>query len=529
MSEQKSVEYLRNLAQEIIDDPEIINNLSAEECVELRKHCNPMNNIISSDKIYANLGVTNLRDTYLKRLHVTALIGFLYRMLDEFEPDTELKIESTRFDRLSKKTTDADELDLIKTEHANRVKVIKNTSKKFIKEFLDKNLSYNPDTHVRGSHSSNNGDPEHLTKLNQLKHQYTSAVKNEIIENDIKNNTRESFHLVKNMLLSIYQLATDSLNQIKSSLKVQSDSELSSDDKHLILIKKYKELNLIVEQMKDMVLPMTSFDTLNSLKINPPVDLFHHFDRYYNNHYEQLRDIVNVMYNEKPDLEFAVTLYSTHSSLTAAQTYIEQHKNEFISEVFTIENSATCLLGPFKENRERINYYNKNTDILRKMTEQLELDHKLGKDLMEKRVKVQKKKNIEEAGPDAPGLAEYSKSMNQLRDYGVKQILTREDQLEIERLKKQTANIQEDYEVPDDAIQMDIFYSQQDEEGNPTLQKRKLYTQAEAPLHLQENSEYTASYQPRRVGNQKMIDSYKTKKIIDKNGKEVEIVTRADH
>ena len=56
------------------------------------------------------------------------------------------------------------------------------------------------------------------------------------------------------------------------------------------------------------------------------------------------------------------------------------------------------------------------------MMEQMELDHKLGKDLMEKSVKRNKQKNIAEAGMDSANLNKYMGIQNQIQQLGGKSV-----------------------------------------------------------------------------------------------------------
>ena len=63
------------------------------------------------------------------------------------------------------------------------------------------------------------------------------------------------------------------------------------------------------------------------------------------------------------------------------------------------------VLADYKKNRENIDFYNRHTEVLKRIMDQHEQDKKLGKDLMNKRVKKAKSKNIEEMGKDAEILA----------------------------------------------------------------------------------------------------------------------------
>jgi hypothetical protein len=297
------------------------------------------------------------------------------------------------------------------------------------------------------------------------------------------------------------------------------DPEVSIADKSGILLKKYKQLSNIAIDMKKIAGPLSTAETLSAWTIEPPIDVFHHFTRYLTNHYEQIREVTASLYDEKIDFEYAVAFYNTFKTAESAAEHRRQHENDFRMEVLTIENSGITMLGPFKENRGRVDFYNKNTEVMNRMMEQIEKDHGLGKDLMEKTVKKQKKKNIDEAGPDAKGLKEYSKAINTIQDLGAKKVLSRE---EMDALEKAHA-LKEDAEVPDDAIQVDMFFPKTNDEGEIELGKTKFYTQAEAPLHLQEGSQYHTKYQPKRADGETLTESYRVKTIISRDGTKKEI------
>lgn len=430
-----SASKLRELTQSIISNPDIINDLDDDEVLELRKSLNPMGGIINTKKVYANMGLINWRDKYLRRLHMTALIGYLYRALEESTSD----------------------------------------NKQSVKEFLDRQFNYNPDIHLRGSHTENVADPERMI-MKDFVHakQCSKTVENlELSEKDLK----ESY-------TSLYQISKE-LKMISLAL-----SNIGGDSQS-VLMKKIDQLNEINERLTRQAKD-NSWDDIKFSIINPPAETFYNFDRYINDHYEDLKEVVNQVYNEKHDLEYGVILYDTFKTEEEAKNYRHQHEAEFKTEVFTIENNAVTLLGPFKENRERLDFYNKNTEIMKGMMEQLEADHKLGKDLMEKQVKQQKKKNIEECGPDAPGLSEYSKTMNKVREMGASSGLTPEQKKEMEELSNKAKAIRESLETPDESIQVDVFHTE-----NGSMNKTHFYTQSEAPLHLEPNSKYADTYQPK--------------------------------
>lgn len=512
---------MRRLSMQIAEDPEMVYSLEPDVAVALRKYIHPLGDIPTTKKCYANLGVVNWNEKYLRKLHMTAMVGYMYRMLEEYEPEDMIEQERRKF---AASSANSDDLAKLQSEHEMRIALIRKTSRAVIGQFLDRNFNFNPDRHLRGAHSENKADPERKDKIEAIREKCAIAdtTVDEKLSNLLKTNPEKAYQYWRSHLLGTYSAAREATTTLKSVLSVILDPLLDTSDKQGILLKKYKELHDRCNDMAKLAESLATADTLSAWEHNPPQDVFHQFDRYLTNHYEQLRDVVTALYNEKPDIEFSITLYDTFKTPEAARDHRVQHEGEFRTDVLTIESGGVTLLGPFKENRERIDFYNKNTEVMKRMMEQLEYDHKLGSDLMEKQVRAQKKKNIMEAGPDAPGLAAYSKSMNVASELGAKKVLTKEETEKLVAARKTAQDIKEDYEVPDDAIQVDMFFPQVDADGNSKLVKSKFYTQAEAPTFMQ-NDRYDEAYQPKR-GDAKSLDSaYKTQVITSRTGEKKEI------
>jgi len=136
------------------------------------------------------------------------------------------------------------------------------------------------------------------------------------------------------------------------------------------------------------------------LQHRPPIDTFHRLNRYTEAHYEQLRKATTLIYHDEPEFELAINIYDTFNTLDEAKAFQTKHADEVITAIKTVKHATWVLTGPFKENREKVEFFNKNTQIMEGIFAQLEQDTKLGADLMRKRVKVKKAQNVAETGPD---------------------------------------------------------------------------------------------------------------------------------
>lgn len=153
-----------------------------------------------------------------------------------------------------------------------------------------------------------------------------------------------------------------------------------------------------------------------AVDVIPPQDTFHRWRYYMEVNYEELRTATEAIYHEKPDLDWALIIYEyfegSVSEVDAAfEDFRDKHQDEVISDIKGLDFGGWTLLGDFKENRSKASFYNKHTDVLKRILDRHAEDKKLGQDLMRNRVRQLKAKNIREAGPDAPGLADYKLSL----------------------------------------------------------------------------------------------------------------------
>ena len=80
-----------------------------------------------------------------------------------------------------------------------------------------------------------------------------------------------------------------------------------------------------------------------------------------------------------------------------------------IAPITNIQLNKWALLGSYRENRERVDFYNQHTEVLKEMVDQRERDSHIASDIMKKRIKMKKAANVEEAGPDDKEFIRYLK------------------------------------------------------------------------------------------------------------------------
>lgn len=424
-------------------DSGLVDSLTDEQVTELRKKINPYGKTVENGDKLTCLSITNLSEQYMKKFLMTSLIGFLYRQCDEHKMDDgEPVVPMDDFELFMEKYNQAKEA---ATESArwmsefntnkgvcsndddeDNERVIKENalllehqrvldrfdgfkSRLVVRKFLDTLFQYNPDYHVRSAYSENPLDPERVVPEQVAKTKTKSMVG-------------------------------------RDGSKVELPNKDESDH------------------------PDFKRSTSKFVKHIPPSDTFHRWTYYTDCNYEEIRSAVQDLYCEKPDLEFAINPYGQFDDRESSDKFIQKHKEEVIADICTLTNGKWNLCGSFKKNRERINFYNEKTAVIEEIFKQLETDKKLGAELMRKRVRRKKEKNIEECGPDPEMLADYKKN----NPSGFEMLGAEDCNAEDEPVR---GNVPHE-DCPYDAVQVDIFDFRN---GGTDVSKSEFFTEAVDP------------------------------------------------
>ena len=260
----------------------------------------------------------------------------------------------------------------------------------------------------------------------------------------------------------------------------------------------------------------------------PPADTFERFRFYTDVNFDALREITHTLYHTKPGMEATLSvhkhLHGTDDDIRAQyDQFVDYNQDTLLTSIRLVPMGPWILMASFKENRKKVHFYNRQTDIIRRIMDQHASDAKLGKDLMRKRINVQKAKNIREEGADASGLEQYrgttggkmggaekvisKEQMKRLEkakgdvkaaqeleiidqcEATIKRLdraksmrkLLPEEAIELRDAQRDLKTAKEMIEVPDDAVQIDVHhFNAKSGEFSTT----KIYTEAEQPDHL---------------------------------------------
>jgi hypothetical protein len=178
--------------------------------------------------------------------------------------------------------------------------------------------------------------------------------------------------------------------------------------------------------------------------IVPPQDTFHRWAYYTEVNHEELRTVTEALYPERPDLDWALAVWQVFEGSEAEvgaafDKHCQRYQDEVPSSIKAVEFGSWSLLADFKENRKKIQFYNKHTEVLKRILDRHTEDKRIGADLMRKRVRSTKARNIAEEGPDAPGLAKYRRALaergQELGGKGVERVITPEEMRRLEKAR----------------------------------------------------------------------------------------------
>ena len=457
LSKKIDLEEFKNQLDDIIKDlelnPDKVNDLTEEQAIEVDKYLNPYNATIYGEDKYTCISFTNLKEKYMQRLLTTSLIGFVYQLCDEY-------------------TIEEDEL----------------------------KATINKDEFYEFSENPEKKNKEYLNCLeenifNELKEEYFNSIHNP--DEETKENV-DTFILPEDVELEIRKTVNEKIDEKLQPIKYFNNEKYLKRKEELINLQSNEEKSIINNFLNKLFKYNPKFHTTSvynenhndpERKLNkdnkfinniPPNDTYCRFQYYYDVNYEELREAVMYLYNEKPDTEVAINIYETFDTIEECNEYINKNKDKVITNILTLTNYKWNLLGSFKKNRERITFYNENTKILENILQQQEEDAKMGKKLLDERVRKKKIKNVKEYGKTDPKVLEYLKE-------NPNDITVSAEKIEI---LEDTIKVTEELEISE-------FGSKVDDDGTPLdaveigvtsinlkdnkISTSKIYTKAHAP------------------------------------------------
>ena len=452
---------IENIVQELEQNPDKINELTDEQAIEVDKFLNPYGATLYGEEKYTCVSFTNLKEKYMQRLLMTGFVGFVYQMNKEYEIDED-DLKPEYLDQLNKD----DFYEMIPHPDSSN------------KEFLN---SLNKTLYIECKY-------EYLhTKFLSLDEE--TKEDEETYQNNYKVSEDEEMELQTNVNAELEKRMqpTKHFNNEKflakkyELIKTQSDNEKEVIFRFLNKFFKYNPSDHTSEVLSNSNDPERKKPTSSPfLDVVPPNDTYGRFQYYFDVNYEALREAVFYLYNEKPDIEVALNIYDSFPTLDECTEYINKNKDKVITNIMTLTNYKWNLLGPFKQNRDRISFYNENTQVLENILKQQEEDAKMGKKLLDDRIRKKKVKNIKEYGKTDPAVAQYLKDHPSEISVNAHKVEIKEDKVIVTEefeVSESGAKVDEDG-TPEDAIEIGVTSINLKDNKISTT---KIYTKAHAP------------------------------------------------
>jgi hypothetical protein len=254
------------------------------------------------------------------------------------------------------------------------------------------------------------------------------------------------------------------LGEIRDEIRTSYESRLG-----LLQIENRKGTSVLRDIMSTMHREYGLIDNkvlVNTYNMIPPEDVFHRFRYYMEANYDSLLEAVKNLYCDCPALDMAILPHNWHNTEDDAREYIKTHKNQAVAEMIAACSGQWNFFAPYEKVRDTTVFLNDKTIVLEEILAQNKRDQKMGADLMQKSMKVKKKRNIQEEGKEAEGFKEWRKQNNTLQTMGAVEIDPNED------------------DCPPDALEIDVFTL---DAKRGTFKRGKVYTQAEAPTFAEES------------------------------------------
>ena len=298
--------------------------------------------------------------------------------------------------------------------------------KAILKTFLDQFLKFDPSKHVKNGSSAETIQAEIIT----------------INGTDVVIDVADPGHLP---LQTVFAEAPKASAEHKEALSIILQNQRTYNAVCTIL----RDEDLIdsmviaiadIEQFKHYLFPVSATSDAVTAQTVPPQDTFHRWNYYTEVNYEELRTITEAIYPERSDLDWAIGIWNTFEGTTdeikeSFDKYCQKYQEEFPSSVKALEIGGWSLLADFKENRKKIEFYNRNTEVLKRILDRHTEDKKLGAELMKNRIRQVKAKNIAEDGPDAQGLSQYRNAANGSNLPGAEKVISNREMLNLEKAK----------------------------------------------------------------------------------------------
>src|SRR5580698_1084471 len=208
----QDADRLRELSKKLVANPDAVYDLPEADVAELRKYMNPLGNVINAKKTYANLSIINWRLRDMRHLLMTSLVGYLFRLVEEYEPEELIEKAKEQIAGASA------------AEIAARCEAVTTSARGICRQFLNRHFNYNPDHHVRGSHSANPADPERIPRDELLRRKCVVAAGAEEAEARLRADPEATYLYTRSCLRGAYNCISGATETIAGAIRTLNGS-----------------------------------------------------------------------------------------------------------------------------------------------------------------------------------------------------------------------------------------------------------------------------------------------------------------
>jgi len=464
----KTVDELNAILSELSE--EALDNIPNEIIDQLRIKSNPYGRTVEGSGKVLTYSFVDLSRKYMEKFLMTSMVSFLNRANDEWGVPSGVPVvavsDYNKNNLLINPPLDEDGNIKIKgpalLDYENNVKFMEKRC--IVKEFLAHAFQFDPEQHVRSAYRPN-PDDESRDVLE------TPAAKLATIRAEKKSaKLKEKLRITNARRVARGKKAVENLPKITHSKKVTTPLE-GIKDIPMTPLTNSLYTNGEDDDYKVRLTKATKDPTLIQTSTNmiPPEDLFHRFRYYVDVNYEEIQKVTNDLYCEKGDFETAVNPYEFHKNDEDADKFINKHKNEVIAKIWKAVSGKWNIISSRKAVRRGMTFKNEKTIILEEIMAQHERDSRIGASLMQKRIQMKKKKNIEEDGEDSEAFIKWKRNNSTLK--------------ELKSHYNEQSHASED--CPDDGIQVD-YHIHNPKTGQ--FDTDHFFSQSEAPDFLEDSS-----------------------------------------
>lgn len=448
------------LLAEIDKNPDILDQLPDDQLLRVQKLVSPFGTVPESSIIdrWTCLSFVNMSQEYMKKLLITATVGYLYRRCDEYGRKFKDTVEN--MDDMA----------------AAEAQVIKNQAR-----LVELETSIIATIKERDALAARVAEDEPKEEENRLLY---NARKTEMVESKILELRNFASELIK---------AKDELRlKNREITRLEEEMEAIQGFGKRFIIRQFLDEQFRFNPDKHVRSSYVSRNAKSNTpgaayvdKFTPPDDTFHNLQYYLDSNYEELRGVTNRVYRTTPNLEVAILPYADFSSKEEANEFVDRNKDSVIADIRTLQYGKWNLVDAFVNNRDKIEAY--RGTVVEDILNQIRDDTKIGAELVKNKATRRARETIRELGPVPKAVQSYMTDHVPSDNSGVVDTETKEE--EVKRIYSAYQEEKKAYEcallkeaeanpAPHDAVRVNVYTMRA---GGATTDTSHILTKAVAP------------------------------------------------